>query len=179
MAGNFEIVVEGGASATAKLRGDADRLKEWSRRTVEKAAQEGASVMRFLVPKGTSDMFLGYDTLESRIDSSEAVWHPGGAGGGGTWEAHAGVRRSPRFPNPLEDPATWVYEGTGLAGPKHREITPRAGNLLVFFWEGKWWFTSHVKGQEPQRLWVESAQARANAVVASELATLNIGRLDY
>lgn len=177
MAGNFEITVEGDRVAVAKLRGDADRAKDWAQRTVNKAAREGARVMRFLAPKGEDSMFIGYDTLESRIDSSPAKWHPGGPGGGGNWEARAGVRRSPRYPNPLEDPATYIYEGTGLFGPFKRLIVPRAGNFLAFMWKGRMHFTKFVKGQEPQRLWVSAAQDRANAVVAAELALFNLDRL--
>jgi hypothetical protein len=175
MSGNFEIVVED-HMAVAKLRGDADRAKEWSQRVVTKASHEAAKVMRFLVPRGTSDMFIGYDTLESRIDSSKAIWHPGGLGGGGEWEAKAGVRRSPRYPNPMEDPAAYVYEGTGLFGPFKRLIVPRSGNFLAFKWHGRMVFTKYVKGQEPQRTWVIAAQERANAVIASALAIFNLDR---
>lgn len=176
MAGNFEIVVEDHI-AKAKLRGSADREKEWSQKVVTDAARQGAQVMRFLVPKGTSDMFIGYDTLESRIDSSDAAWHPGGPGGGGTWEARAGVRRSPRHPDPMEDPAAYVYEGTGLFGPFRRLIVPRSGNFMAFKLNGRMVFTKFVKGQEPQRTWVIAAQERANAVVANALAIFNLDRL--
>lgn len=172
MAGNFEITTHGVATVVGSIKADAERVKGESKRIATRAAEEAAATMRFLVPKGTSDMFMGYDTLESRISSTPAVYQPGGAGGGGTWVAKAGVRESPRFPDPKRDPAYWVYEGTGLFGPHRTEILPRSGNFMVFKSKGRWVFTDVVKGQEPQRLWVSAAQDRANAVVANELAKL-------
>lgn len=174
MSGNFSIEVSGTASVVAKVAGDVRRAKEASSAIATKAAKEGARTMRFLAPSGSEDVFIGYDTLESRIDWTRAVWHPGGAGGGGFYEAKAGVRRSPRFPNPLQDPATYVVEGTGLFGPFHRVITPRAGNFMVFKYKGRWVITDQVKGQEPQRLWVTAAQDRANAVVAEWLGKFEV-----
>lgn len=170
MAGNFTIEVNGTASVVARLKGDVAVAKEFARNLTTKAATEGARTMRFLAPRGAGDTHLGYDTLESRISSTNAVWHPGGVGGGGYYEAKAGVRRSPRFPDPKRDPASWVYEGTGLYGPRHRMIVARAGNFMVFKWQGRWFFMREIKGQEPQTLWVSAARERANAYVVSGLA---------
>lgn len=172
MAGNFELTVKD-YGTIARVKGDVDRAVEVSRDIAEDAAQQAAYIMRFLAPEGTSDVHIGYETLKSRIDWSRATWHPGGAGGGGFWEAAAGVTRSTAH-RPEEDPAIFVYEGTGLFGPFKRLIVPRAGNLLVFIDKGVKVFTRHVKGQPPQRLWVMAAQDRANAVVASRLAVLSI-----
>lgn len=170
MAGNFEITVKD-YGTIAKVKGETDRVVEVSKEIAEDAAQQAAYIMRFLAPEGDSDIHVGYETLKSRIDWSRAMWHPGGAGGGGYWEATAGVTRSTMH-RPEDDPAVFVYEGTGLFGPFRRLIVPRAGNLLVFQDKGRWIFTPHVKGQPPQRLWVMAAQDRANAVVASRLAIL-------
>jgi len=172
MSGNFEMMVKD-YGTVARVKGDADRAVATSRDIAEDAAQQAAYIMRFLAPEGTSDIHVGYETLKSRIDWSRAVWHPGGAGGGGFWEAMAGVTRSTMH-KPDEDPAVFVYEGTGLFGPFRRLIVPRAGNLLVFIDQGRKIFTPYVKGQPPQRLWVMAAQDRANAVVASRLAVLSL-----
>lgn len=175
MAGNFSIEVSGTATVAARVRGDAERAKEASRAIATKAVKEAATTMRFLAPRSSEDnMFIGYDTLASRINWSRAIYKPGGAGGGGAWVAKAGVRRSPRFTNPLDDPAVYVYEGTGLFGPFHRVITSRAGNFMVFKYKGRWIITDQVKGQEPQRLWVDAAQDRANAVVAEWLGKFEV-----
>lgn len=171
MAGNFDITLHD-YGAMAKVKGDADRLVAVSRDIAEDAAQQAALVMRFLAPEGTSDIHVGYETLKSRIDWSRATWHPGGVGGGGYWEAAAGVTRSTMH-GPDDDPAIFVYEGTGLFGPFKRLIVPRAGNLLVFIDKGHKVFTRHVKGQPPQRLWVMASQDRANAVVAARIAEID------
>jgi hypothetical protein len=170
MAGNFELTVKD-YGTVARINGDTDRLVETSKDIAEDAAQQAAYIMRFLAPEGDSDIHVGYETLKSRIDWSRATWHPGGAGGGGFWEAAAGVTRSTMH-KPDEDPAVYVYEGTGLFGPLRRLIVPRSGNFLVFIDKGKKVVTPYVKGQPPQRLWVMAAQDRANAVVASRLALL-------
>lgn len=171
MSGNFEITLRD-YGTVARVRGETDRLVSVSKDIAEDAAQQASYVMRFLAPEGTSDVHIGYETLKSRIDWSRARWHPGGAGGGGFWEAAAGVVRSVMH-KPDQDPATFVYEGTGLFGPLKRLIVPRSGNLLVFIDKGKKVFTPFVKGQPPQRLWVMAAQDRANAVVAARIAVMD------
>lgn len=174
MSGNFEIVVEEHGTI-AKVKGTTDRLVEQSKRIVEDAAEASSRTMFYFAPSSGrgANPNQGTETLKSRISWSRARWHPGGLGGGGTWEAVAGVKRSPLHPDPMQDPATFVYEGTGLFGPLHRLIVPRSGNFLVFMDGARKVFTKHVKGQPPKRLWVTAAQDRANAVVAARIALID------
>lgn len=58
--------------------------------------------------------------LRAAIHLDEAVYRPGGAGGGGGWEASVGVDTT------LAPQAVWLIEGTGLYGPEHRPIMPSA-----------------------------------------------------
>lgn len=165
MAGNFHIEVNS-ASATAKLKAIPGIAKEQSRLIVTKAAMEGVKTMRMLAPVAPADGYRTGGKLKSRIGMGVPTYFPGGLGGGGVYEVPFGVQRDPRYPNPGEDPAVLVYRGTGLYGQYHRVILPRAGNFMVFFYEGRWHFTKVVKGQKPQTDWVDLAQDRANAVVA-------------
>lgn len=172
MAGNFEIDVNGSTAAIAGIKADADRAKKVSQRIVVGAAKDAADLMRVLAPRGSYEKDeIAYDTIHSRVASDKtALYVPGGAGGGGTWTARAGVKRSVRYPDPDHDPASLVTQGTGLYGPNPHMIYPRAGNLMVFKYEGKWWRMRWMKGQEPQTDWVERAQDRANAAVKAAVA---------
>lgn len=178
MAGNFDMTVDT-LDAVAKIKGDAERLKHRSIKIVEEAAKEAAHTMRLFVPRSQAGK---PGSIYSRISWDRAEYHPGGEGGGGYWVANAGVRGVANRQNPEYDPALLVYYGTGLFGPRRHLIEgksigrKRAGNILVFEDGGKTIFTHHVKGQPPQRIWVISAQRRANAVVASRIAMIDSRR---
>lgn len=173
MAGNFEIDVQGTSAVVVALRGDAERAKKESRQIVVTAARAAEKVMRSLAPEGEPQHgeATAHETIKERITSDRtAIYAPGGAGGGGSWTARAGVRRSPMWPDESHDPASLVVEGTGLYGNTPHMIEPRAGNLMVFKYEGRWWRLRFMKGQEPQTDWVTRAQDRANAVVKEGVA---------
>lgn len=173
MAGNFEIIVDDTRSLAA-VKAVESRGKLFSQFIADKAAAEASKTMRFLVPRGRDSAGDGEpETVFERIGWTKAVYHPGGAGGGGQWIAAAGVRRSPLHPDPDRDPAVLIIRGTGIHGPHGTPIIPRSGNFLVFEWKGQKIFTKHAKGQEPNRLWVDAAQERANAVVASAIAEMD------
>lgn len=62
-------------------------------------------------------------------------YRPGGAGGGGSWEASVGVDTT------LAPQAAWLLSGTGIYGPEDRTIKPRlrapAGSIFPSMREGR------------------------------------------
>lgn len=173
MAGNFEIDVQGTTAVVVALKADTERAKRLSKSIVVQAAREAEKTMRSLAPEGEPEegQATTHETIKERVTSDRmAVYSPGGVGGGGNWTARAGVRRSARWPDESHDPASLVFEGTGLYGKTPHMIESRAGNLMVFKYEGRWFRLRQMKGQEPQTDWVTRSQDRANAAVKAGVA---------
>ncbi len=166
MAGNFEVDIQGDVKAVARLRGMGK--PDQMRKLVEDAAKAAASKMYVEAPVGKTG------GLKRRIDWSHAFFHPGGAGGGGYWEAHAGVTAGDPYP-------THVFHGTGIYGPTGERIKPATGNVMVLYGLEKSRefdfsknnvvlgkprigpiYTRSIKGQRPQQHWVEAGQDTAD-----------------
>lgn len=84
--------------------------------------------------------------IQSHIARTRLYWHPGGSGGGGSWEVTAGVREgSSRHP-------LWVEAGTGIYGDHRRPITPRTKSAMVFSTPGRAGrvYAERTRGQRAQ-----------------------------
>lgn len=86
--------------------------------------------------------FSGY--LRRHIGTSQARWMPGGAGGGGSWEVSAGVRRGDSR-HPL-----YVEGGTGLYGFRRDTIKPLHAKFMMWYRFGRWHRARETKGQRAQ-----------------------------
>lgn len=109
----------------------------------------------------------GYTLLHA--SRSDVKWRPGGAGGGGEWEAVVGITRgSSRHP-------IYVELGTGIYGLVGWYITPQRAPFLVFrsTITGRLLRKRAVLGQKPQRFlyrtWREVQIYAAGRVLASAM----------
>lgn len=165
MAGNFSIEVDGATKATVGIRavlGRRDKIET----LVFRSARAGAEEMKLRVPHRKGGM-------ERSIKAEFPRFHPGGAGGGGTWEASFGpTRTSETVKDGWAYPSN-VFQGTGLRGPRHRLITPTTRKVMRFpgsFYGRKGWiFVKWTKGQNPNRLWYELGHARASQYMRRNL----------
>jgi hypothetical protein len=153
----YEIRVEGLADFDVRLRAINKEYRDQIISAVEKASQEAGAYMASHVPQHSGKLFRA-------INVEPVRYHPGGAGGGGFYEANVGVDET-QAPH-----AIFVIEGTGIY---HREgsrgnIRPASGNVMAFVDAGKEVFAAYTKGQEPQSAWFEVAQEVADAVIRRE-----------
>jgi hypothetical protein len=130
-------------------------MVEESRQIIDKAAQEGVRVMVELVPKERGRA----GGTASRIHAKAPIWHAGGAGGGGYWEAHAVVEEE--NVGTERSLADLIVRGTGIHGPFGSPVIGRAGNVMAFEAGGKTLFRRSVKGMEPQREWIDAGEEAA------------------
>lgn len=172
MAGNFYLTMDGNIRILSKLRG-VEGMRDEIKDIVEGAAQRSAQTMQRHAPKGKTG------GLYRRIGWTHARWHPGGAGGGGYWEADSGVGPGDPYP-------THVFHGTGIYGESGEYIRARTGNVMVIdgfkprdMIGGKAShirpgpiFTKYIKGQKPQTDWVFFAQRSAHNYVGYHLANM-------
>lgn len=93
--------------------------------------------MRIYVPRAR-----GYTARH--VDQTTARWRPGGAGGGGSWEVVAGVRRGDSK-HPL-----YVHGGTGIYSFRRNTIKPIHGAWLKWYRGGRWHRAREVRGQRAQ-----------------------------
>lgn len=87
--------------------------------------------------------------LREHVDRTPVTWRPGGAGGGGYYEAAFGVKRGygiSRYP-------LYVEFGTGIYGPRRNYIYPARASHMVFYSHRyhRVIRTRHTRGQRPQR----------------------------
>lgn len=117
-----------------------ERGRRWLRGLVAGMANYTLHWARIYAPDGPT----GY--IQRHLDATGAQFRPGGAGGGGSYEAVAGVKRGDSK-HPL-----YVHQGTGLYSYRHDFIRPnKAGGVLAFEKKGEpTVFTKKVKGQEAQ-----------------------------
>lgn len=181
MAGNFgnflDMDYEGDSpmAVAIKVKGRAEYMGHAVKNLAEDAARRGAEVMRTEAPRGETGQ------LANRIDFSDADWHPGGAGGGGFWEAVAGVIDTG------DDYPLYVFHGTneegrslwtaleragvgnlgqGIAGV----IRPAEGNVFPIHTAGGLIYRMWQRGQEPQQDWVLHAQEETNRFILERLS---------
>lgn len=121
-------------------------------------------------------------------DSTGSFFHPGGAGGGGNWEAQAGVKTVPSIHGPSLYPL-YVHEGTANKGrgfiyprddrlpasvtatrqPRRMNTEERAA--LAFMYRGEKIFRSRIEGQKPNP-YVQRAFRRTLVYARTRMHTL-------
>lgn len=148
----------GGADLLIKMRGIREVLDHQIRDIIGRAADAAANQMTLhweAAPHhGTRE-----ESIASSIGTTPPVFHPGGAGGGGYWEVHAGP--GPDRPEHFE----YVWRGTGIYGPTHMPYRSGTGQAMPVPGYGRG-FAQHVAGQPPQQEWFAEAQRTAEAFVA-------------
>jgi hypothetical protein len=165
MAGNFEIDVNGDVKAEVGIRaiqGRRDKIET----LIYRAARAGAEEMRQTVPNRKGGM-------ERSIRAEFPRFLPGGAGGGGTWQASFGPTRTAETVRDGWAYPTNVFRGTGLYGPRDRYIRPTRKRAMRFdgayYGRKGWIFAKYIRGQKPNRLWYDLGVARANSYVSRNL----------
>jgi hypothetical protein len=152
----FEIRTEGLTDFEVRVRAIGEDYRDQIIGAVKKATVEAGTYMAAHVPFHSGALFRA-------IEIGPVVYHPGGAGGGGFYEAHVGVNEE------IAPHAIFVVEGTGIYGPQQSMIYPAKGNVMVFEKGGEGSvFTKSSKGQEPRSAWFEVAQEVAEAVIRRE-----------
>jgi len=124
--------------------------------SMKKAADEAGTYMATHVPFRTGQMYHA-------IYVTPVTYRPGGAGGGGTYEAEVGLEES------LAPHAQFVIEGTGI----YNRDTPAKGiftgtyNGVMRFEKdfGEVVYTPYTYGQKPQTAWFENAQELAQELM--------------
>lgn len=90
------------------------------------------SIARGFAPERTGNLKLAIKTEDARLAGPKG-------------------KRAKVFIDPVQAPyGVWVDEGTGIYGNKHRRISAKPGNVLVFDIGGRKVVTTSVKGQEGQ-----------------------------
>lgn len=120
------------------------RIEEQSRlsvrRILDNIADFGYHILQTSVPRH-------HDYLLRHVARSQATWHPGGAGGGGTWQTTIGIKRG-ESKHPL-----YVEFGTGIYGAVGWFIVPIRAQYMTFYSTKyhHWIRVKSTKGQRPQR----------------------------
>lgn len=182
---DYEIRSEGLTDFEIRFRALGEDYRERTRVLIGHAANEAGTYMAQHVPFHSGQMYRA-------INVSEPKFHPGGAGGGGYWQAEVGVDRE------IAPHAEWVIEGTGMhktSGvkfPIHTKFGQDLGNLppsaqravrsggpkgkglvMAFEKEGEGTvFTHFSRGQRPQRAWFEEAMRKADRIISRRISRL-------
>ncbi len=123
-------------------------------RAIKEASRRGAAVALAKVPRGKSrrSKSLGSLRLYQTIKDLGATYHPGGAGGGGTWVGGVSVG------GPGAEHLEYVFEGTG----RDHDIFARHHHPFPInkFGEGVH-FRMRVSGQYAQKRWWTEDTRRA------------------
>jgi len=164
-----------------KIRGRVLKANATMGDVASKAAEEAAAVMKIEAPKGDTGR------LAQNIDHTPAVWHPGGAGGGGYWEARAGVKYFGEIYPLLLMKGTGQHKQEGLGNlselsgvlgslvrdsPAGR-IYPRPGNVFPITAGGGLHFRMWQTGMRPQTAWVTQSQEVAKREVGRGIKTFD------
>ena len=68
---------------------------------------------------------------------------------------------------------TFVNDGTGIYGPRHRRITPKHAKVLHFHWKGREWFVKSVRGQPPKKFVERGVQDIVKAIDKATVIAAN------
>lgn len=105
------------------------------------------------------------------IDREQAKWHPGGAGGGGTWEAMFGVRAGTSMHPLYVNRGTPPYTGSGSEVVTYGRSQPQTVPSRMYFYSkmyGRVIGVRQVEGQKPQ-LFLYKTFTELRAYVAARL----------
>lgn len=155
----YEVHSEGLTDFSIRFRAIRD-FREEIIDAVNEAAKKAGTHMALHVPFHSGKMYRA-------INVGKAKFHPGGAGGGGTYEAHAGVDEA------IAPHTRYVIEGTGIYNREAptNGIYPATGNVFAFQKNGEETvFAAWTRGQMPQREWFEDAQEIARNEIARKVA---------
>jgi hypothetical protein len=150
-----------GRETVVKIRAVNEEIRSSIIETITEAVAEGESVAKAKVPHGRGGG-RGHVRLSNAIKAGPVRYHPGGAGGGGFYEASLEVDAS------IAPQARWVMEGTGeYADLPFGRIYPARGNVMVIMKQGESpSFVRWSRGQRPNTLWWEDANRRMEDSVA-------------
>src|SRR4051812_25122235 len=116
----YEIRVEGLDDFDVRIRAMGAEYRDRIIEAVEKASRESGSYMALHVPYHSGQLYRA-------INVGNVKYHPGGAGGGGFYEAIVDVNED------LAPHAEAVISGTGIYGdPPTPGIFPAKGNVMAF-----------------------------------------------
>lgn len=137
--------------------------KEQTRHIIEHSARSAEAVMLAKVPRSNSG---NRDTIAASI-RSVSEYHPGGAGGGGFYEARVGPGED--APGHLR----YVMEGTGLFGSGSL-IRSASGGVLAIEKRGEGvHFRTFSRGQRAQTQWYDDAIQAAELSMETGVRTAN------
>lgn len=169
---SFQVVPErnaDGPRAIARIQATGAEFRGAIKELIEEAVAEGVRYAKTHAPRG--DSFHHQNRIEDAITADPIRYHPGGAGGGGYYEASFSA--SSEIAPHLE----FVFEGTGERGKDPHLIRPSQGNLhkvMAIEKNGEpVSFVRWTRGQYPQQLWWEDAEAHTDAVLSEGVR--NIG----
>lgn len=181
-----------------RLRALPSEAGAWGRRITERAALAGKERMEQLAPIGDQSSRLAtggrrdYPALVDRMGTNGPTYRPGGSGGGGTWTASFGVKRTRMYGRREHDPAMLVFKGTGIYRG-NSPIKAKPGSVLSWYAQPgraakKGWGDSvssmsatksgsirrylakSVKGQPPQTRWVTEPRRVARRSIQRSVA---------
>lgn len=158
---DFELSgIEAGDAVKFRIQAVGENVRQEIVDALNDATEYGVSIMRAEVPYKSGD-------LSRSIRVSGVNYSPGGAGGGGYYEASIEIGEGIPY-------LAAVVEGSGRRGPKGVDIFPAKGNVMVFEKEGeKTVWTKRTKGQKAKADWIIKAQQAANAIIASRIRRID------
>jgi hypothetical protein len=141
----IDIEIEGEDVILAHFKRMEERSQDRTRRLLNDFTDAAVRIIQENVP-----VLKGYSI--AHVGRSPSVYTPGGAGGGGSYEAVAVSRRGSSM-HPL-----YVEIGTGIYGEYKRMIRPLYAKYMVFYGTraGRWLGRKRVAGQKPQRYFYRS-----------------------
>jgi hypothetical protein len=151
----------------AGIRATGERSKEELERAITRAARAAEAIILAEGPRDSGELLSHVE-----IRFGNVIYAPGGAGGGGQYEAVVSIDDDD-VPH-----LRFVYEGTGIFGPAGGNIEAAQGNVMAFGKRGEPdIFIENAEGQRPQTAWVENAAEAAEAAIAGEVSSFDIDRL--
>lgn len=141
----ISIELEDDDDVIHKLDFAAERFRNRAKELLDNIAEFGVHVLDANVPVHSS-------YLLRHVGRSPVAWRPGGAGGGGEWQAVVGIRAgSSRHP-------LYVERGTGIYGVVGFYILPGQRPYMVFYSSiyGHLIRVKQVRGQRPKRYFYTS-----------------------
>lgn len=150
--------------ATARIQAVGKELRDEIRALIAEAVDEGRRVAEQEAPRGEERFHEG-GRIRDAIRVSEVRYAPGGAGGGGFYEAdlYASSDIAPQVRFVMEGTAD---EGRGL-------ITPAHGNVFPIEKEGEGIrYRSWVHGQRPQTAWWDHAREATRHYIEAGLDSI-------
>lgn len=157
MANDTVIIVQGDEELSVALERTAVNLVRLRRQLPAWLADRSDSFIRIYAPGGA----IG--GIAQATSHTETFYHPGGAGGGGSYEAQAGVTAVPTIHGPSLYPL-YVHEGTANKGrgyiyarddrsPASVLATGRprrqTDGVIAFMYRGEKIFRHRIQGQKP------------------------------